>query len=81
MTMPGKKSRSVEVRGKQYRWMVKRTSGVGLPPTIRLTVEDQSTMDIFQKDFPPTDDGEGTPSVTPSDVREFIRSFASPCQK
>jgi len=88
MTIPRKKSRPIEVDGMKYRWMVRRAPGaVGVKPAIRLTVEDQKTMDIFQKNFDEnraTDDyGDEAGlrnAVTPDDVREFIQSLQCPAK-
>jgi hypothetical protein len=89
MTMSRKNSRPIEVDGRHYRWMVKRCRGpVGTKPTVRLTVEDRTTGDYFQKDFPEIykldDCGDvvGLDNrVTSGDVREFIRSLDKPCRK
>jgi len=69
MTIPRKKSRPIEVNGRQYRWMVKpkKPKEKGW---VRVTIEDQETGEIQQVDR------RGFMSaltrVSPMDVREII---------
>lgn len=82
MTLPKKTSRSIEVAGRQYRWMVRRCRNPqGVRPSLRLTVQDEKTDELFQRDFPEhvghstNEYGEKVPrpnTVTPGDVKAFI---------
>jgi hypothetical protein len=84
MTLPKKASRSIEVNGRQYRWMVRKTkASMGKSPMLRLTVQDEETGELLQRDFPdhhpsvkPEDDhrffGAPANTITPADVTTFI---------
>ena len=75
MTLPKKASRPIEVEGKTYRWMVRRTGPVK-DGTARLTVEDPETGEVRQRVFRgwgvPGEECFEPPRVTPHDVKQFI---------
>jgi len=71
MTIPKKGSRSIEVNGRQYRWMVS-AYGPDDDIWVKVTVEDQESGEIKQtkrKGFM----GDH-PAVKPEAVKEFILS-------
>ena len=86
MALPKKGSRRIEVNGRYYRWMVRRTKGTGPgddQPKLRLTVESEVTGELLQRDFPDyapgvnpeeygSDYGAPANTVTPGDVKAFI---------
>jgi len=78
MPLPKKSSRPIEVNGRQYRWMVRRCLRRSEPGhCLRLTVQDQATEELLQREFPEHTgfnlDNEPVPNtVSPADVKEFI---------
>jgi len=82
MALPKKASRSIEVGGRQYRWMVRRCRNpVGQLPSTRLTVETEEGV-VHQRDFSLKyakddygDDVEVTTPISPADVKEFIHEL------
>lgn len=66
MALPKKNSRLIEVNGRSYRWMAKKTQD---PTRVRLTVQDEATGEIHQRTVSGWD---GSPNVTPGVAREFI---------
>jgi hypothetical protein len=69
MSLPKKNSRSITVRDRVYRWMVKPTVDRN---RVRLTVQDETTGELHQRTVSDWDDGESAPPVTPATVKEFI---------
>jgi len=79
MTLPRKASRSIEVNGRHYRWMVKRCRNeVGVRPSLHLTVQDEETGELHQRDFPThvgKDPATGEPrpnTITPAEVKALV---------
>jgi hypothetical protein len=82
MTLPKKDSRPIEINGRSYRWMVRRCRNKdGVKPSLRLTVQDEHSGELLQRDFPEhvgyrtNEYGEQEPrpnTVTPVDVKAFI---------
>jgi hypothetical protein len=78
MSLPKRTSRPIEVSGRHYRWMVRlclRRSEPG--HCLRLTVQDQVTEELLQREFPEhvgfDADNEPIPNtVSPGDVKAFI---------
>jgi len=75
MTLPKKASRPIKVKGKTFRWMVKRY-GPEADGTARLTVEHPDTGEIKQRTFRGLgvrgEERHEPPAVTPGDVKGFI---------
>lgn len=80
MALPKKASRPIQVNNRAYRWMVRKVQGAdGAGARLRLTVQDEKTLELHQRHFPAytgkfdPDTNEPMPnSVTTADVREFI---------
>lgn len=82
MSLPKRTSRPIEVNDRQYRWMVRRCRNpVGVLPSLRLTVQDQVTNELLQRDFPEHTgtrkdecgfDEPAPTTVSPADVKAFI---------
>ena len=78
MTLPRKASRSIEVNGRPYRWMVRRTKATMASetndgqPKLRLTVESEETGELQQRDFP-----DHHPGVKPEDGDGFFNAPAN----
>lgn len=83
MTLPKKNSRTVEVDGVSYRWMVGKTNHRDGTANVVVELPDGTTMTYREKvekwDFNAKDGNGGYLGipVTPEMVRDFIRSRAS----